>query len=142
MTEIVSADRIEQIVGARRHPTHHLGRAVSAAQSVFILHSSACVDSGLDLRACSYSAALDLGIDTAEWVQDTTVSLVIQGGQLVPLDFLPPDVELLSDATCTCGSPDAFAMAVNEVIVHRTGSPCTIETVAGAAAAMGGEDRG
>lgn len=133
MTEIVSADRIEQIVGARRHPTHHLGRAVSADQDVYILHSQACKDSGLDLRTCSYSAALDLGIDPADWEDDTTVSLVIQRGTLVPLDFLPPDVELLADATCTCGSPDAFAMAVNEVIVHRADGPCTIETVAGAA---------
>lgn len=55
MTNIVSADRIEQIVGARRHPTHHLGRAVSAEDRVYILHSHACKESGLDLRTCSYS---------------------------------------------------------------------------------------
>lgn len=139
MTEIVSADRIEQIVGARRHPTHHLGRAESADQRVYILHSSACKESGLDLRACSYSVALDLGIDTDIWEQDTTVSLVIQGGTLVPLDFLPPDVELLEDATCTCGSPTAFALSPNEVIAHRAEGPCTIERTV--ETAEGGEGR-
>ena len=138
MTDIVSADRIEQIVGARRHPTHHLGRAESADQRVYILHSRACKDSGLDLRACSYSAALDLGVDTAKWEQDATVSLVIQGGALVPLDFLPPDVELLADATCTCSSPTAFAMSPNEVIVHRADGPCTFERFAGAADEVNG----
>ena len=30
MTDLVPADQIEQIVGARRHPLAHLGRAVSA----------------------------------------------------------------------------------------------------------------
>lgn len=31
------------------------------------------------------------------------------------------------DQTCACGSPDAFALSPNEVVVHRTEGPCTIE---------------
>lgn len=113
MTTIVPADQIEKIVGARRHPTHHLGRAVSAEQRVYILHSGACKDSGLDLRKCSYSVALDLGIDADAWEQDAVVSLVIQGGLLVPLDFLPPDVVLLdADGRVADSAPVADSIRV------------------------------
>ena len=98
MTDLVAADQIEPIVGARRHPTHHLGRAVSAEQVVYILHSQTCKDSGLDLRECGYSRALDRGIDPGDWTKDVTVGLVVEGGALVPLDFLPADVE---PTTCT-----------------------------------------
>lgn len=96
MTALVPADEIEEIVGARRHATHHLGRAVSVEQTVYILHSQGCKDSGLDLRECPYSLALDRGIDSDEWTEDTTVGLVVEGGALVPLDFLPADVALLT----------------------------------------------
>ena len=120
MTDIVPADQIEGIVGARRHATHHLGRAVSAEQRVYILHSRACKESGLDLRACSYSAALDLGIDVEAWEQDVTVSLVIQGGVLVPLDFLPPDVALLdADGRVAEVVPVADSIRVTATDVQR-----------------------
>ena len=33
----------------------------------------------------------------------------------------------MTDQTCTCGAPDAFALAPNEVLVHRAEGPCTIE---------------
>lgn len=46
MTDLVPADQIEQIVGARRHPLAHLGRAVSAEQTVYILHSQRCKGDG------------------------------------------------------------------------------------------------
>lgn len=62
MSDLVPADQIEQIVGARRHKLAHLGRAVSAEQTVYVLHSFACRDSGIDLRTCVYSRALDAGI--------------------------------------------------------------------------------
>lgn len=93
MTDLVPAEQIEQIVGARRHPTWHLARAVSATETVFILHSQTCKDSDLDLRECQYSLALDRGIDPDDWAEDTTVGLVVEGGNLVVLDFLPPDLE-------------------------------------------------
>lgn len=67
MSRLEPAETIERAVGAKRHPTEHLGRAVSSEQRVYVLHSAECVASGIDLRACDYSLALDLGIDTANW---------------------------------------------------------------------------
>ena len=67
MTNIVPADEIEEIVGVRRHPTGHYARAVSAEQTVYILHSHRCKDSGRDLRECRFSIALDKGIDPQDW---------------------------------------------------------------------------
>jgi len=45
----------------------------------------------------------------------------------------------MTDQTCTCGSPDAFALSPNEVIVHRTEGSCTIERAV--ETAEGGEGR-
>lgn len=91
MSDLVPADRIEEVVGAPRHRTEHIGRAVSDEQTVYILHSHECRDSGIDLRECEYSVALDLGIDHrlpwASWrrVQDRPVRLRIHyDGWLVP----------------------------------------------------------
>lgn len=97
MTDLVPADQIEQIVGARRHPLAHLGRAVSSEQVVYILHSQQCLDSGIDLRSCGYSRALDRGIDLADWQhhQDQVVTLQHVHGFLMPDDDGPADVELL-----------------------------------------------
>nr|DAI83567.1 MAG TPA: hypothetical protein [Caudoviricetes sp.] len=67
MTELVPSEEIEALVGAHRHGSVHLGRAVNATQTVYILHSRECVDSGGDLRECSYSKALDVGIDVTVW---------------------------------------------------------------------------
>ncbi len=88
MTDLVPADRIEKIVGMSRHPTDHLGRAVSAEQTVYILHSAECRDSGIDLRDCEYSTALDDGIDPDDFVGDMPVLLEITDGHLVgaPID--------------------------------------------------------
>lgn len=46
MTEIVPDPKIQQIVGVYRHDTLHYGRAVTAEQRVYILHSRECLDSG------------------------------------------------------------------------------------------------
>ncbi len=87
MTDLVPTDQIERIVGARRHPHQHLGRAVSAEQTVYILHSEACRDSGIDLRDCAYSKALDNGIDMDWWHQhqDQAVVLAPFHSRLIPL---------------------------------------------------------
>lgn len=87
MTDLVPADEIEQIVGARRHSHQHLGRAVSAAQKIYILHSEQCRDSGIDLRECPYSIALDRGIDLDWWHkhQDRAVVLAPYHERLVPV---------------------------------------------------------
>lgn len=67
MTELVSPNKIEQIVGARRHREWHIARAVSAQQKVFILHSQECLAGTPDLRQCAYSVALDQGISAEHW---------------------------------------------------------------------------
>lgn len=90
MTDLVPADDIERIVGVKRHPTQHYGRAVSAKQTVYILHSHYCKDSGRDLRECPFSLALDRGIEHfypwTGWrrVQDRPVRLEISRGYLMP----------------------------------------------------------
>lgn len=87
MSSIVPADSIEQIVGVKRDRFAHHGRAVSAEQTVYILHSQRCKDSGADLRECSFSLALDLGIDPQHWnsYEDLPVVLAVQRGRLVPV---------------------------------------------------------
>ena len=87
MTDLVPADEIEQIVGARRHAHQHLGRAVSVEQAVYILHSEKCRDSGIDLRDCPYSKALDNGIDMDWWHQHQDRAVVVAPfhGRLIPL---------------------------------------------------------
>lgn len=87
MTDLVPAEEIEQIVGARRHPHQHLGRAVSAEQTVYILHSEKCRDSGIDLRECPYSRFLDNGIDP-DWGkghEDKAVVLAPYHERLIPV---------------------------------------------------------
>ncbi len=63
MSGLVNPDQIEQLVGIRRHQTEHFGRADSTEQTVYILHSQECKDSGIDLRECPFSIALDQGIE-------------------------------------------------------------------------------
>ena len=91
MSRIESAQQIESIVGAKRHATEHMARAVSAEQCVYILHSKECVGVGIDLRKCPYSVALDRGIDMniwGEW-QDVSVGLAIcdDEGDLLPIEM-------------------------------------------------------
>lgn len=90
MAELVPADQIEGIVGVDRHATEHWGRAVSAEETVYILHSQECQDSDVDLRRCPFTLALDRGIQHylpwSGWrhVQDRPVRLEIFQGFLVP----------------------------------------------------------
>jgi hypothetical protein len=87
MTALVPGESIEQIVGASRHSHQHLGRAVSAEQTVYILHSQRCKDSGIDLRECQWSRVLDNGIDPADWsgFEDRPVALAVIKGRLFPV---------------------------------------------------------
>lgn len=92
MTELVDADRIERIVGAKRHQFLHLGRMVSAEQKVYVLHSEWCRadhDAGRrDLRECRHSLALDNGIDTSAWEgwedEPVLLNIFIRDGRLHP----------------------------------------------------------
>lgn len=91
MTDLVPSSDIEAIVGADRHPDRHLARAVSAEQTVYILHSRHCLESGIDLRACPCSRALDSGIDLDEWhfhEDQPGVPVVIEDERLVPAALL------------------------------------------------------
>lgn len=87
MAELVDPSEIEQIVGAPRHSAQHLARAVSSEQEVYVLHSQRCKDSGVDLRECPYSAALNLGIDTDDWkgFEDRPVVVAIIHDRLFPV---------------------------------------------------------
>jgi len=90
VVELVPSEDIEEIVGVERHATEHFARAVSAEQRVYVLHSKACLDSGVDLRECEYSVALDRGIEHfIPWwgwrrVQDQPVRVEVYYGYLVP----------------------------------------------------------
>lgn len=104
MSRLESAATIEAKVGAKRHPSEHLGRAVSATERVYVLHSDECVARGVDLRECEFSLALDEGIDLEVWdrYQDRPVLVVVDadsgrlhprlyaGGDLGPTDALAP----------------------------------------------------
>lgn len=87
MSNLVNPDDIEQIVGAKRHSHQHLGRAVSSEQTIYILHSGKCKDSGIDLRACEWSLALDRGIDLEDWngYEDRPVVLAFHKSRLFPV---------------------------------------------------------
>lgn len=89
MSDLVPAEDIERIVGANRHAESHYGRAVSAEQKVYILHSQECKDSGVDLRECPFSIALDRGIPLDRWAdfEDMPVELWVSAatGRLIPM---------------------------------------------------------
>lgn len=88
MTSLVPTDKIEDIVGVRRHATRHYARAVSSEQTVYILHSRQCVTHTPDLRRCLFSQALDLGVNERDWFEreDQPVQVrIANGGHLVPV---------------------------------------------------------
>jgi hypothetical protein len=88
MSALVNPEEIERIVGAQRHATRHLARAVSAEETVYILHSHKCKDRGGDLRECLFSLALDNGIDEAVWAgaMDRPIRVTINSSQrLIPV---------------------------------------------------------
>ncbi len=87
MSDLVPSSEIEGKVGVKRHPYVHYARAVSAEQTVYVLHSQSCLDSGIDLRACRYSLALDHGIDERVWAgrEDVPVVVAVPHQRLEPL---------------------------------------------------------
>ena len=87
MSELVPASDIERIVGIARHRQAHYARAITAEQTVYILHSQRCLDTGIDLRDCRFSVALDQGIRESDWEGrfDRPVPLGVWGGRLIPI---------------------------------------------------------
>jgi len=88
MTALVDPSEIERIVGIERHAVRHYARAVSAEQTVYILHSVLCRERHKDLRECLFSLALDNGIDEYDWsgMEDQAVRVTIgAGGHLIPV---------------------------------------------------------
>lgn len=73
MSDLVPTADIERIVGAKRHWSLHLARAVSAEQKLYILHSQQCWEECEDapetLKQCDYALAQDNGIDESEWME-------------------------------------------------------------------------
>jgi len=88
MSNLVSPTAIEKIVGVKRHMQAHFGRADSASETIYILHSQRCLDSGIDLRECRFSIAMDSGIEPQVWddLQDRPIILGVEHGCLVPID--------------------------------------------------------
>ena len=115
MTDLVPPDRIERLVGVPRDPRKHYGRAVSAEETVYILHSGECRVTTRDLRTCRFSVALDQGIDQHDWwdVMDLPVLLGTLDGRLVPLTVA---TELLPV------SPIEAALAEQEEHIKRSSS--------------------
>ncbi len=90
MTDLVPTADIERLVGARRHPIHHLARLDSASSTVYILHSLTCLDSGIDLRECRWSLSLDAGIREEEWLPDETLLVAPMRSGLLPFGHTTP----------------------------------------------------
>lgn len=85
MTDLVRSSQIEKIIGVKRHPIDHYARAVSAEQTVYILHSARCHREVTDLRGCPFSIALDsYGIDVSQWTEDAPTVVSLREGRMVP----------------------------------------------------------
>jgi len=87
MAELVDRDSIEEIVGCERQNQQHMARAVTAEQTVYILHSHFCLGANPDLRECIFSQALDNGVEPDRWegFEDRPVQVLISWeGRLVP----------------------------------------------------------
>ena len=88
MVECVDPEKIESIVGRKRHPSAHYARAVSAEETVYILHSATCFAAEDDLRECPYSVALDRhGINVRYWTMDVPLPVVVLNGRLFPVTY-------------------------------------------------------
>lgn len=107
MSALVDPERIEAIVGARRHELLHLGRAVSSEEQVYVMHSTACRSALADLRSCRYSVALDRGIDGARWVgwmDQPVILLITVDGLLVPAPWTRRGLGVMAMPPERCGS--------------------------------------
>lgn len=109
MTRLERSDQIETLVGAKRHPTMHLARAISAEQRVYLLHPDDCLARGIDFRSCEYSEALDHGIDLDAWdgQEDQVARVLIDPEHYDLLPAPAPPAELETTAALAEGATDA-----------------------------------
>lgn len=86
MTNKVDPDEIAVIVGTKRHPKYHIGKADKESETMYIMHSRKCVRAHSDLRTCEFSRALDAGLPDKVWTnyQDDIVLLGIMNERLIP----------------------------------------------------------
>lgn len=84
MVKRVPKEKIEDIVGVKRADFEHWGIARSKDETVYVLHSQACLDTDRIMYDCIYTVAQERGIDLDRWVQDKPVQLRVEGGRLVP----------------------------------------------------------
>ena len=58
-------------------------------ETIYILHSQFCKDSGIDLRDCPYSRALDQGVRERDWSgwENRPVVLITVTGWLTPTQY-------------------------------------------------------
>lgn len=97
MSHLEDPATVEAKVGATRHKTDHIARAVSAEQRVYLLHPRTCVDDhgrrGVSLQDCPYSAAMDRGIHLALWRPHRDQPVIVRidklDGDLVPYRAIP-----------------------------------------------------
>jgi hypothetical protein len=59
MINLVPENEIESIVGRQRDAVRHIGLRRIEDKRVYIMHSQECKNSGIDLRDCVYSQALE-----------------------------------------------------------------------------------
>lgn len=93
MTQRVPREKIEELVGTHRHVYKHIARAVTAEQTVYIMHPTQCLDVYDDLRECLFSAALDAGLVTHLWEgwEDSPVEVCVYRGDLLPVTRVSAD---------------------------------------------------
>lgn len=90
MSKLVPTEEVESVVGATRHQTLHIGRAVTETETLYLLHPHSCKDTGIDLRECEYSLAMDIGINPERWTNffDQAVFVEIENEMVVPVSTI------------------------------------------------------
>lgn len=81
MSDLVDPHEIERIVGLTRSQTEHFGRAVDDV--MYIMHSLDCLNSGIDLRDCEYSKAMDNDITIIPGGEGQPLRLSVLNGVLL-----------------------------------------------------------
>lgn len=79
MADLVPTSEIETVVGTKRRQTLHCGRCDFESETFYILHSRECLESGIDLRECVYSLAMDRGIDPDDWPDGPVILGIVDG---------------------------------------------------------------